>query len=154
MQQLVVMNTPELLNESRSGAHRSSVAMPQGLTDHDPAAHHHAVEIDATVRVSGRELRAQACRLRSLSLGGALVDINRLPIGTLINITFGLPSVEDRLSLDAVVQRCTRDGVAVLFDSLRAGEVWILWRYLTSLDDDAELEPTRTLTAEHEALKP
>ncbi|HEX7842946.1 MAG TPA: hypothetical protein VF469_35985 [Kofleriaceae bacterium] len=36
-------------------------------------------------------------------------------------------------------------GVSVLFDSLRAWEVWVLWRFLASLDDDADLEPTRTL---------
>ncbi|HEX2688188.1 MAG TPA: PilZ domain-containing protein [Kofleriaceae bacterium] len=154
MQLLAVMNPTELLNEWRGAAYRSAFAMPHGLTDHDPTAHRHAVEIDATIRVSGRELRARVCRLRNLSLGGALVEFDRLPIGTLTNITFGLPSVDKRLSLDAIVQSYTRDGLSVLFDSPRVWEVWVLWRYLVSLDDDAELEPTRTLIIEQPRPEP
>ena len=63
--------------------------------------------------------------------------------GALVNLTFGLPNVVERLSLDAVVRGSSKDGVTVLFDSLRAWEVWVLWRFLASLeDDDWELEPT------------
>lgn len=143
------MNTTEAWLESPGAAHRSSLDTTHGLTDHDPTAHRHAVELDATLRVSGGELRVQVCRLRSLSLGGAFVEIDRLPVGTLVNITFGLPSVDERLSLDAIVHWCADDGISVLFDSLRAWEVWMLWRYLAALeeddvidDDGDELEPT------------
>jgi hypothetical protein len=139
------MNTTEHWLAAHGAAHGSAFDTTHRLTDHDPTAHRHAVDIDATVRVSGGELRAQACQLRSLSLGGALVEMDRLPMGTLVNITFGLPGVDERLSLDAVVHCCTHVGVSVLFDSLRAWEVWVLWRFLASLDDDADLEPTRTL---------
>jgi len=112
-------------------------------TDHDPAAQPHAVDIDATVRVSGGELRVRHCRLRSLSLGGALIEFDRMVPGALVNLTFSLPTVDERLSLDAVVHGSSKDGVAVLFDSLRAWEVWVLWRFLASLDDDdLDLEPT------------
>jgi hypothetical protein len=97
--------------------------------------------------VSGGELHVQPCQLVSLSLGGALVELGRLPVGTLINITFGLPSVDERLSLDAIVHWCSEDGVSILFDSLRAWEVWVLWRYLAALDDDADMEPTGELLA-------
>jgi hypothetical protein len=112
-------------------------------TDHDPTAHRHPVDIEATVRVSGGELRVRSCRVRSLSLGGALVELERLPVGALVNLTFGLPTTDERLSLDAVVQGCSKDGVNVLFDSLRAWEVWVLWRFLGALEDEeADLEPT------------
>lgn len=146
------MNTTEFWLESRGPAHRSALDTTHGLTNHDPTAHRHAVELDATLRVSGGELRVQVCRLRNLSLGGAFVEIEGLPVGTLVNITFGLPSVDERLSLDAVVHWCADDGISVLFDSLRAWEVWMLWRFLASLeddevidDDDDEIEPTRRI---------
>jgi hypothetical protein len=147
------MNPTLLLLES-SVARRSAATTTRRWTDHDPTAHRHAVEIDATVRVSGGELRAQVCRVRSLSLGGAFVELHWMPTGTLVNITFGLPSVDERLSLDAVVHRSTTGGVSVLFDSPRAWELWVLWRYLTSLDEEADLEPTmRIMVSELAAAK-
>lgn len=136
------MNTSEHLLWSSDTTQRSAFVTYQP-TDHDPSAHRQTVEIDATVRVSGGELRVRSCRLRTLSLGGALVELERMPAGTLLNLTFGLPTADERLSLDAVVQGCTKEGVNVLFDSLRAWEVWVLWRFLAALeDDDADLEPT------------
>lgn len=136
------MNTSELMLWSRDTTQRSALVGYQP-TDHDPTAHRHAVEIEATIRVSGGELRVRTCRLRNLSLGGALLELERLPAGSLINLTFGLPTVDERLSLDAVVQSCSKDGVNVLFDSLRAWEVWVLWRFLAALEDDeSDLEPT------------
>jgi len=136
------MNTSEHLLWQRDTTQKSAFVGYQP-TDHDPAAQPHMVDLDATVRVSGGELRVRHCRLRSLSLGGALIEFDRIAPGTLVNLTFGLPTVDERLSLDAVVQGNTKDGVMVLFDSLRAWEVWVLWRFLASVEDDeAELEPT------------
>ena len=136
------MNTSEHLLWSRDTTQRSAFVGYQP-TDHDPTAQRHAVDIEATVRVSGGELRARSCRVRSLSLGGALVELERLPVGALVNLTFGLPTTDERLSLDAVVQGCSKDGVNVLFDSLRAWEVWVLWRFLGVLEEEAaDLEPT------------
>jgi hypothetical protein len=135
------MNTSEHLLWSRDTTQRSALVGYQP-TDHDPTAHRHAVEIEATVRVSGGELRVRTCRLRSLSLGGALIEHDRMVPGTLINLTFGLSTVDERLSLDAVVHSSSKDGVNVLFDSLRAWEVWVLWRFLASLENDDDLEPT------------
>ena len=166
MHWLAVMNTAEQLNESYGAAHRSTFGVAQELTDEDPSAHRHDVEIDATIRVSGRELRAMVCRVRSLSVGGAVIEFDRLPVGTLTNITFGLPSVDKRLSLDAIVQCCTREGVTVLFDSPRAWEIGVLWRYLVSLDslealdasdsmdEDAEFESTRMVSVEQMSTQP
>jgi hypothetical protein len=148
------MTHPEpVLFETRKTDRRAIVATHQP-TDHDPAAHRHPVNLEATVRVSGGELRARGCRLRSLSLGGALVEIERLPIGTLVNVSFRVPSSDERLSLDAIVHWCTEDSVSVLFDSLRAWEVWVLWRYFASLDEDTDSEVTRpTLLADPPSLQ-
>lgn len=136
------MNTSEHLLWQRDTTQKSAFVGYQP-TDHDPAAQPHVVDIEATVRVSGGELRVRYCRLRSLSLGGALIEFDRMVPGALVNLTFGLPNVDERLSLDAVVHGTGKDGVTVLFDSLRAWEVWVLWRFLASIeDDDGELEPT------------
>jgi PilZ domain-containing protein len=129
--------------EPGSAVRRSGFARAHVLTDHDAASRRQTVELTATLRISGADLYAQACRVRSLSLGGAFVELERLPMGTLVNLTFGLPAVDERLSLDAIVHWCARDGVSVLFDSLRASEVWVLWRYLASLTRDTETETTK-----------
>lgn len=149
-----LMNPTQLLLESCRSARRSALMATQRLTDHDPASHRQAVDLDATVRISGGELRAQVCRIRNLSLGGAFIELHWLPAGTLINVTFGLPTVDDRLSLDAIVHWCSNDGVSVLFDSLRAWEVWVLWRYLSGLENDAEQEPTKRTRINVPVLEP
>jgi len=113
------------------------------LTEHDPASRRQPVEVTASVRVSGDELAVKPCEIQSLSLGGAFIAMERLPMGTLINLTFGLPGVDERLSLDAIVHWCSDAGVSVLFDSLRASEVWLLWRFLSTLTFDGELEETK-----------
>ena len=157
MQSTSSMNTPELMLWSRDTTQRAAF-VPHQPADHDPTAHRHPVDLDATVRVSGGELRARSCRVRAISLGGALIEFDRLPVGALINLTFGLPSSDQRLSLDAIVHRCTPEGVNVLFDSLRAWEVWVLWRFLVTLeeddDEDADLEPTKLLPVGGPRLEP
>jgi hypothetical protein len=116
------------------------------MTDHDSATRHQAVDLAASVRVSGDELRAQGCWVRSLSLGGAYIEIEPLPVGTLINLTFSMPGIDERLSLDAIVQWGSDGGINVLFDSLRASEVWVLWRFLSVASCENELEPTQRLS--------
>jgi hypothetical protein len=103
------------------------------VINQDPASHQYAVEISAQVRVLGDRVRQQVCQLRNISLGGTFLELGRLPMGTLVNITFGLPTLGERLSLDAVVQWSTDDGVGVQFEGMRAREVWALWRYLESV---------------------
>src|SRR4051794_7852286 len=90
MQNRSVMSTSEHQAWSRDTTQKSAFVGHQP-TDHDPAAQPHPVDIDATVRVSGGDLRVRHCRLRSLSLGGALIEFDRLSPGTLVNLTFGLP---------------------------------------------------------------
>jgi hypothetical protein len=93
----------------------------------------HAVDLAAAIRVPGAQVRAQICRLRNLSLGGTFVEVGRLAMGTRVNITFGLPRVSERLSLEAVVTWANDDGVGVQFVGLRAWEMWVMWSYLDSL---------------------
>ena len=126
------------------------------LTDHDPASRRQVVDLVATARITGSDLRDRICRVRSLSLGGAFVELDRLAMGTLVNLTFCLPSldgrglsptgsaaewqrgsIDDKLSLEAVVHWSSERGVSVLFDSLRASEVWILWQFLAKAARDA-----------------
>jgi hypothetical protein len=129
--------------EPGSAVRRSGFVKAHRLTEHDPASGRQAVDLAASIRVSGEELCTRVCRIRSLSLGGAFIELERLPTGTLVNVTFGLPSVAGRLSLDALVHWASDRGVSVLFDSLRASEVWVLWRFLASLACDTDLEPTK-----------
>jgi hypothetical protein len=138
------MSITQVSLAARLAPPRPALITAQRMTDHDPASRRQVVDLVATVRISGAELCARICRVRSLSLGGAFIGLDRLPMGTLINLTFGLPSVDERLSLDALVHWCSDEGVSVLFDSLRASEVWLLWRYLAAVArDTADPEPTR-----------
>jgi len=124
--------------------------MAHRLTDHDPASRRQAVDLVATAQVTGAGLCDRICRVRSLSLGGAFVELDRLPMGTQINLTFSVPSFDDKLSLDAVVHWSSDRGVSVLFDSLRASEVWILWQFLSRAAREAGGgEPT---SREHTAI--
>jgi hypothetical protein len=102
------------------------------VTDHDHTSHSYPVEISALVRVLG-DRRQQVCQLRSISLGGTFIEVGRLPMGTQVNITFGLPTIGERISLDAVVHWSTDYGVGVQFEGMRARQVWALWRYLESV---------------------
>lgn len=103
------------------------------------------VDISARVRVLGERVHQQVCQLRSISLGGTFLELGRLPNGTQVNITFGLPTIGEQLSLDAVVHWSTETGVGVQFERLRAREVWALLRYLESVavpDPDACMADT------------
>jgi hypothetical protein len=120
----------------------NTVAKPRrkAVTDQDQASH--SVDISALVRVFGDDVRQQICQLRCISLGGTFLELGRLPMGTQVNITFGLPAIGERLSLDAVVHWSTDHGVGVQFEGMCAREVWALWRYLeltTGIEPDSDL---------------
>ncbi|HEY0192056.1 MAG TPA: PilZ domain-containing protein [Kofleriaceae bacterium] len=131
------MTFTQLTNDASHGAPRLAPARTRRFTDHDPAAPHEAVDLVATARVAGAELCDRICRVRSLSLGGAFVELDPLPMGTVVHLTFSVPRFEERLSLDAVVHWSSEDGVSVLFDSLRATDVWILWQFLARSSREA-----------------
>jgi hypothetical protein len=107
--------------------------MGSTLTYRGRTSGRHDVDLAAAIRVPGAKVRAQICRLRNLSLGGTFVELGRLAMGTRVNITFGLPRVSERLSLDAVVTWANDDGAGVQFVGLRAWEMWVMWSYLDSL---------------------
>ncbi len=107
--------------------------MGSTLTYRGRTSGRHDVDLAAAIRVPGAKVRAQICRLRNLSLGGTFVELGRLAMGTRVNITFGLPRVSERLSLDAVVTWANDDGVGVQFVGLRAWEMWVMWSYLDSI---------------------
>ncbi|HMG21210.1 MAG TPA: PilZ domain-containing protein [Kofleriaceae bacterium] len=103
------------------------------MTHQDQATRHYNVEISALVRVLGDRVRQQICQLRGMSLGGTFIEVGRLSPGTQVNITFGLPTLGEKLSLDAVVHWSTDQGAGVQFEGMRARQVWALWRYLESV---------------------
>ena len=139
------MTLSEPLPPPYSTARRTDAVTPYRTTAHDPTARRQNVELIASVRVSGTDLCAHVCSLRSLSLGGAFIEHRRLPMDTLVNITFALPSSGRRLSVGAIVQWSSGDGVWVQFDGLRASEVCVLWDYLASVACDADSEPTKRI---------
>lgn len=100
------------------------------MDDHAQTSYSYAVEISALVRVHGDEVRPQVCQLRTMSLEGTFLELGRLSAGTLVNITFDLPTSGEQLSLDGVVNWSTDTGAAVQFEGVRAREIWALWRYL------------------------
>jgi len=104
------------------------------LDHHDQASYSYAVEISALVRVLGDRKREQKiCQLRNVSLGGTFIELGRLPMGTQLVVTFGGPSSDERISLDAVVHWSTDRGVGVQFEGMCAREVWALCQYLDSV---------------------
>jgi PilZ domain len=111
----------------------------------------HDVDLAAAIRVPGAKVRAQICRLRNLSLGGTFIELERLAMGTRVNITFGLPRVSERLSLEAVVTWANDDGVGVQFVGLRAWEMWVLWSYLDSVSAQGVLAGLDPECAENDA---
>ena len=119
------------------------------VTDHDQVSRHYNVEISAMVRVVGDRVRQQICQLRGMSLGGTFIEVGRLAPGTQVNITFGIPTLGEKLSLDAVVHWSTEQGAAVQFEGMRARQVWALWRYLeaaTGADPESIYETVEILT--------
>lgn len=119
------------------------------MTDCDQVSRHYNVEVSALVRVFGDKVRQQICQLRGMSLGGTFIEVGRLPPGTQVNITFGLPTLGEKLSLDAVVHWSTEQGASVQFEGMRARQVWALWRYLESItgaDPESFYESVEILT--------
>lgn len=106
------------------------------VTDQDQISRHYNVEVSALVRVFGEKVHQQICQLRGMSLGGTFIELGRLSPGTQVNITFGVPTLGEKLSIDAVVYWSTEQGAGVQFEGMRARQVWALWRYLESVAGD------------------
>ncbi len=72
-------------------------------------------------------------RVVNLSVGGAMVQNPRLPMGQRVHVSFRVPTAESAISIGAVVRWSTDDGVGVQFDGLRPKDVWALSKFLESL---------------------
>ena len=93
----------------------------------------HDVDLDGTLAVGGAGAQAEPCKIKNLSLGGALIESRKLPMGERVHVTFRLPTLEDPVSTAAVVRWAAGNGVGVQFESLRARDVWALGKYFESL---------------------
>ena len=93
----------------------------------------HDVDLDGTLAVGGAGAVAEPCKIKNLSLGGALIEGRKLPMGERVHVTFRLPTLEDPISTAAVVRWTTAGTIGVQFDGLRARDVWALGKYFESL---------------------
>jgi hypothetical protein len=103
------------------------------LADNRRSATRHDVDITATLAVGGAGAPAVPCVIKNLSLGGAQLESQRLPMGERVFLTFRLPTLEDPVATAAVVRWASENGVGVQFDGLRARDVWALGKYFESL---------------------
>jgi hypothetical protein len=93
----------------------------------------HDVDLAATLAVGGAGAPAEACKIKNLSLGGALIEARKLKMGERVHVTFRLPTLEDPIATAAVVRWTSDGGVGVQFEGLRARDVWALGKYFESL---------------------
>jgi hypothetical protein len=93
----------------------------------------HGVELPITLVMNGvtTELRTM-----NLSLGGALIGMQRLPMGVRVTLRFAVPTQGDPIEAGATVRWSTDNSVGVQFDGLRAKDVWALNKYFEQLDSD------------------
>jgi len=83
------------------------------------------------VEIDGASIETE---ISNLSLGGAFIaTTSRLTIGTRLQITFRVPTLEEPLSTGAQVRWTGDEFAGVQFDGLRAKDVWSLNKYFESL---------------------
>jgi hypothetical protein len=90
----------------------------------------HPVAIPATLVVAGAKI---TCTLSNLSLGGAFLDTERVPMGASVHLSFKLPGHDDVIETQSTVRWSTQEGIGVQFDGLRARDVWALNRFFEQL---------------------
>lgn len=91
----------------------------------------HEVDLAITIVVGGARSEK---RTMNLSLGGALIAMQRLPMGQRVTLSFALPIAEEPIETGATVRWSTDDSVGVQFDGLRAKDVWALNKYFEQLE--------------------
>jgi hypothetical protein len=89
-------------------------------------------DVDLAVSVVSQGATAQL-KMQNLSLGGALIEMKRLPLGERVTVKFSLPTVEEPIETAATVRWATESAVGVQFDGLRAKDVWALNKYFEQL---------------------
>ncbi len=100
------------------------------MSENRRIATRHPVSIPADVTAAGATV---SCNLSNLSLGGAFLDHQRLPMGDRVLLSFRLPGHDDAIKTQSTVRWTTQDGIGVQFDGLRARDVWALNRYFEQL---------------------
>jgi len=93
------------------------------------------VTLPATVEVEGV---AHESICHNLSLGGGHFGFEtRLAMGTRVQVTFGIPTQPDPITVGGMVRWAAAIGIGVQFDGLRAKEVWSLNKFFESLPESA-----------------
>lgn len=100
------------------------------MSENRRIATRHPVSIPASLTVKGA---MESCNISNLSLGGALLDRQRLPMGERVLLTFKVPGYDDAIETQSTVRWSTADGIGVQFDGLRARDVWALNRFFEQL---------------------
>ena len=103
------------------------------MADNRRSSTRHDVDIPCTFSKSGNAAEAGETRISNLSVGGAMVQHDRLPMGQRVHISFRVPNHEAAISIGAVVRWSTDLSVGIQFDGLRPKDVWALSKYLESL---------------------
>ena len=102
------------------------------MPDNRRTSTRHDVELPCTLRVAGDAAGPAELELVNLSIGGALVRRPRLPLGTRVDVSFRIPTLEHNLTTGAVVRWSTDTEVGLQFDGLRPRDVWALSKYFES----------------------
>jgi c-di-GMP-binding flagellar brake protein YcgR len=101
------------------------------VTDNRRTSTRHTVSIAAQVTIDGTPREATVV---NLSLGGALVETGaKHPMGSRMQISFRLPTMEEAIDVGATVRWSDAKGVGLQFDGLRARDVWALNEYFKQL---------------------
>ena len=90
----------------------------------------HVVDLAASVVQNGA---ATQHKMQNLSLGGALIEMPRLPMGVRVTVKFALPTFEEPIETAATVRWATETAIGVQFDGLRAKDVWALNKFFEQL---------------------
>lgn len=89
------------------------------------------VEIEVEITIAGE---TRPATLTNISLGGAYLGIgDPLKMGTRVDLSFRIPTLEERIHIGASVRWSDESGAGLQLDGLRAREVWSLNRYFDSL---------------------
>lgn len=103
------------------------------MADNRRSSTRHDVDIAGRIKIGGGG-EPSGCQVRNLSMGGALVNIERkLPMGERVTVWFRVPTLENEIEAAGTVRWATDDGIGVQFDGLRARETWALGKYFESL---------------------
>ena len=76
---------------------------------------------------------ASDCTILNLSLGGALMSMVKLAMGSRVNITFHVPTIDEAIDIGATVRWANANALGIQFDGLRARDVWALNKYFEQL---------------------